>query len=294
MRGEARRLEADGDGEARLERQRRAVRLNTWIDGDTGMGRWSATWDPETMLRLENRLDAQVQALFHDAQPDGCPSDLFEKQSFLRATALLALLDGGGARLGRPEIVVVVDHTTTSSDKPTVDWGLPVEFPDESSTTCSDTAVVSTVMVRNGVIIDAPGELNLGRSTRLANRAQRRALGAVYATCAIPGCRVRYWRTKLHHVIWWRHGGRTDLDNLLPVCEQHHHNIHHDGWLTDAHPRPPTDHPIPRRNHHDHRPTHTRRGMRPGRPGSHRAGAGHSEPNRSLRADEYAGAHALG
>ena len=231
MRDEARRLETDGDAEARLERQRRAVRLNTWIDGDTGMGRWSATWDPDTMLRLENRLDAQVQALFHDTQPDGCPSDLLDKQAFLRATALLAILDGGGARLGRPEIVVVVDHTNPQPDgRPTVDWGLPVELPQRVLDDLFHTAVVSTVVVRNGVIIDAPGELNLGRSTRLANRAQRRALGAIYTTCAIPGCRVRYSRTKLHHVIWWRHLGRTDLDNLLPVCEQHHHNIHHDGW----------------------------------------------------------------
>jgi predicted restriction endonuclease len=65
----------------------------------------------------------------------------------------------------------------------------------------------------------------------LANRAQRRALGAVYATCAIPGCRVRYSRTKLHHVIWWRHGGRTDLENLLPTCEIHHQKLHNNGWL---------------------------------------------------------------
>jgi hypothetical protein len=34
----------------------------------------------------------------------------------------------------------------------------------------------------------------------------------------------------LHHVIWWRHDGLTDLDNLLPVCERHHHNIHHNSW----------------------------------------------------------------
>ena len=54
VRNDARRLEADGDGLQRLERQRRAIRLSTWIDKVTGMGRWSATWDPETMLRLEN------------------------------------------------------------------------------------------------------------------------------------------------------------------------------------------------------------------------------------------------
>ena len=230
MRAEARRVETDSDGLNRLERQRRAVRLNTWIDHDTGMGRWSATWDPETMVRLENRLDAQVQALFHDTQPEGCPSDLLEKQSFLRAHALLALLNGGGARLGRPEIVVVIDHTTTR-EQPVIDWGLPVDLPQRVLDDLYESAAVHTVVVRNGVIIDAPGELNLGRSSRLANRAQRRALGAMYATCAIPGCRVRYSRTKLHHVIWWEHGGMSDLDNFLPVCERHHHNIHHDGWL---------------------------------------------------------------
>ena len=87
------------------------------------------------------------------------------------------------------------------------------------------------VVVRNGVVIDAPGELNLGRTTRVANPAQRRALGALYATCAIPGCHVRYSRTKLHHVIWWYHDGRTDLCNLLPLCEHHHQNVHHDGWM---------------------------------------------------------------
>ncbi len=216
VRAETRRLERDGDGLERLERQRRAVRFNSWIDRQTGMGRWSATWDPETMVRLENLIDAKVQALFHDTQPANCPTDLLAKQSFLRAHAVLALLlEGGGSRLGRPEIVVVVDHTHPCPDgRPVIDWGLPVDLPDRVLADLYRVAKVCTVVVRNGVIIDAPGELNLGRSTRVANRAQRRALGALYATCAIPGCDVRYSRTKLHHVIWWRHDGRTDLNNL--------------------------------------------------------------------------------
>jgi hypothetical protein len=229
---QARRLERDSDGLERLERQRRAVRLDPWMDLHTGMGRWSATWDPETMVRLENLLDAKVQALFHDTQPANCPTDLLAKQSFLRAHALLALLLEGGCRLGRPEIVVVVDHTHPDRDgRPFVDWGLPVDLPDRVLDDLAKRARTFTVVVRNGVIIDAPGQLNLGRTTRIANRAQRRALGALYPTCAIPGCHLRYSRTKLHHVIWWRHQGLTDLDNLLPVCEHHHHNIHHDGWM---------------------------------------------------------------
>ena len=227
----ARRLERDSDGLERLERQRRAVRFDSWIDRHTGMGRWSATWDPETMVRLENLIDAKVQALFHDTQPANCPTDLLARQSFLRAHAVLALLNDGGCRLGRPEIVVVVDHTHPQPDgRPVIDWGLPVDLPDRVLDDLAGRAKTFTVVVRNGVIIDAPGELNLGRTTRIANRAQRRALGALYATCAIPGCQVRYSRTKLHHVVWWRHHGLTDLDNLLPLCERHHQNIHHDGW----------------------------------------------------------------
>ena len=232
VRDDVRRLERDGEADARLERQRRAIRLNTWLDRATGMGRWSATWDPETMVRLENRLDAQVQAMFHDRLPDGCPSDLLEKQAYLRALALLALLNGEGARVGRPEIIVVEDHTHPHADgSPTVDWGLPVDLPQRVLDDLYERADVYTIRVRNGVIIDAPGELNLGRSTRLANRAQRRALRALYSTCAIPGCCVRYSRTKLHHVIWWEHDGPTDLANLLPVCVVHHQNIHHNGWI---------------------------------------------------------------
>ena len=230
-RSEARRLEADGDGLERLERQRRAVRLLSWVDKATGMGHWSITWDPATFAVLEGRVDARVEALFHDTHPEGCPTDLLEKQSFLRAHALLALLVGQGARSGRPEIVVVEDHTNPQPDgRPSLDWGADVDLPHEYLEQLRPAAKVYTVTVRNGTVIDALGVLDLGRATRLANRAQKRALRGVYATCAIPGCCVRYSRTKLHHIIWWRHGGLTDLENLLPVCEVHHQKIHNNGW----------------------------------------------------------------
>ena len=42
---------------------------------------------------------------------------------------------------------------------------------------------------------------------------------------------MRYDRCKLHHITWWRHGGRTDLDNLLPVCSRCHTKIHQDGCI---------------------------------------------------------------
>ena len=97
-------------------------------------------------------------------------------------------------------------------------------------------ADVHTVVVRNGAIVHAPGRLNLGRTTRLANAAQRRALRAIYPRCAIPDCPVRFDLCKVHHVHWWRHGGRTDLENLAPVCVRHHTAIHDEGWIIEVGP----------------------------------------------------------
>ncbi|WP_234988496.1 hypothetical protein, partial [Agrococcus casei] len=33
-------------------------------------------------------------------------------------------------------------------------------------------------------------------------------------------------KSKAHHVRWWSHGGRTDLDNGINLCNFHHHQVH--------------------------------------------------------------------
>jgi hypothetical protein len=220
------------DGMARLERQRRATRLRTWTDAD-GMWCLSGRFDPVTGVQLAARLDTTIDALFAETTPDTCPTDPVEKQHHLRGLALAALVDGTGVgtRPGRPEYVVVIDTTQPDGNNgPTVDWGLPVEIPHRVLADLIGDGQVHPVVVRNGVVLHAPGNLDLARTTRLANRAQRRALRGLYATCAIPGCTVHYDRCKLHHITWWRHGGHTNLDNLIPVCARHHTKIHHDGW----------------------------------------------------------------
>jgi hypothetical protein len=98
-------------------------------------------------------------------------------------------------------------------------------------------ATLCTVITSDGQVVAAPGTLDLGRISRLANRAQRRALHALYPTCAVPGCRVDYRLCRLHHVRWWRHGGRTDLDNLVPLCGVHHRAVHDEGWTLQLGPR---------------------------------------------------------
>ncbi len=231
LRAEERRLATD-DGMSRLEQQRRAVRLHRRTDMQSGMNIFTLNVDPVTGLMLYNKIKAATEALFHDKTPDGCPTDPIEKHSFLQAHALLNLIEGKGIRMGAPEIIVVVDTTTPdpATGEPTVDWGLPVEIPHRVLLDLFGVADVHAVVVRNGVVLHAPGELNLGRTTRLANRAQRRALRATYATCAIPGCATRFDHCKIHHVKWWRNGGFTDLNNLLPICVRHHTLVHTGGW----------------------------------------------------------------
>ena len=226
---EAKRLQTD-DGMDRLERQRRATRLSTWVDPE-GMWNLRGRFDPVTGVKLAAKLDTAVETLFAETTPDTAPTDPIEKQHHLRALALARLLDGaGGTRPGRGEFIAVIDADAPGRPGPAVDWSIPVEIPARVLAQLAGDAEVTAVVVRNGVVLYAPGELDLGRRTRLANRAQRRALRGLYSTCGIPGCRVAYHRCQLHHVIWWRHGGRTDLANLIPICTVHHTKIHHDDW----------------------------------------------------------------
>jgi hypothetical protein len=230
VRDEARRLQV-ADGMDQLERQRRATSLRSWVDVD-GMWNLRGRFDPLTAVQFDARLAESVEALFATAVPDTCPSDPVAKQDHLRALALadLVLCGGSRAKAGRPEFVAVIDADAPMVAGPTVEFSIPIEVPWHVLAALAGDADVHTVVVRNGVVLHAPGNLNLGRTTRLANRAQRRALRGWYATCAIPGCATHYDRCVVHHVIWWRHDGRTDLDNLLPVCVRHHHKIHDAGW----------------------------------------------------------------
>ena len=64
------------------------------------------------------------------------------------------------------------------------------------------------------ITTDAGGVLLLGRTQRLANRAQRLALAARDGGCCFPDCtRPAAW-TEVHHVVAWAHGGPTDITNL--------------------------------------------------------------------------------
>jgi hypothetical protein len=80
------------------------------------------------------------------------------------------------------------------------------------------------------VVMDPDGKINLGRAQRSANGTQRRLLWLRDEGCRFPGCdRPPGW-CEAHHIVWWEHGGPTDLDNLCLLCSHHHHLCHEGGF----------------------------------------------------------------
>jgi hypothetical protein len=73
--------------------------------------------------------------------------------------------------------------------------------------------------------------LDLGREQRLFDRYQRIAMAQQFGGCATESCdRPPSW-TEAHHRRPWHQGGRTDLDDGLPLCPPHHHMADHpDSW----------------------------------------------------------------
>lgn len=76
--------------------------------------------------------------------------------------------------------------------------------------------------------------LYVGRAARLVSRELFRALVVRDRGCVVQGCHRRPAQCAAHHVEHWAEGGRTDLDNVVLLCHQHHHD-HHDRGLELQH-----------------------------------------------------------
>lgn len=242
-------IEAD-DGRSRLERQKAATRLRQWTDRRTGMVHLSGQFDPESGLVLASALQQRLEAIFHAAHPPAAPDDPLERQDFLRAHALLSLIRGENRSSGAPEFIVVIDEETLLRGRHAasrVDCGRGIHLPVTTIREMAGRArFVPVVLNGKGVVIrqgrpvatldqlrdslTSPVSLRAGRTRRFATRDQRRALRAMYRHCAIDGCQVHVSNTEPHHLTEWEHGGRTDIELLVPVCRHHHDLLHARSW----------------------------------------------------------------
>ncbi|MBI1350813.1 MAG: DUF222 domain-containing protein [Actinomycetales bacterium] len=75
-----------------------------------------------------------------------------------------------------------------------------------------------------GCIIDA------GRGRYAISDTQRRLIALRDGTCRFPGCTRPAEGCEIDHARAYDSGGRTDLDNLGPLCKHHHQLKTHGGW----------------------------------------------------------------
>jgi hypothetical protein len=91
-----------------------------------------------------------------------------------------------------------------------------------------DAAVVAVVRTSLGpTMVGEP--LRLGRKTRKISPGLRRALRIRDGGCQHPGCHRRR-HLEAHHVVHWKDGGPTNLENLVSVCRYHHMRVHEGGF----------------------------------------------------------------
>jgi hypothetical protein len=100
--------------------------------------------------------------------------------------------------------------------------GTPIS-PDTVRRLACDAAIIPMVLGSRGEV------LNQGRRIYLPTMAQRHAVSIRDRHCAFPGCRRPAKWTEVHHIIPFP-TGPTDLDNLLLLCDKHHHLVHEGHW----------------------------------------------------------------
>ncbi|WP_206448188.1 DUF222 domain-containing protein [Agrococcus sp. KRD186] len=221
------------------ERQRAMRSLKLWQRAD-GMWPLEALFTPEAGSELKAMLDAltgpRVRVRFRDDADSAEQQEPVDDRSIeqRRHDALLGIVRAQAASGKAPtvggEVPRLVFNVTEEAFEA---YRRGLEHPDRTLQIEHTGALVpiETVdrllcdAVVQRAVVSASGEvLDLGRTKRDFNRAQRRALAKQYGGCANCGAPASW--CEAHHVLWWVRGGPTDLKNGLLLCSHCHHEVH--------------------------------------------------------------------
>jgi hypothetical protein len=189
------RFGADGGG---------AIVGNFVLPGQAGLEfaqaiRTAATWDGAGDNRSSNEKHADA---------------LFEIAAFYNKNH-----DVPGTPRHQPHIELSLDASTLHDTPMATDVDGHIVDPVVTDTLLCHCAMHQLLRERHLV-------LAYGRAQYTAPKPLFRAVAARDGGCRFPGCDRPVRFCDAHHIRHWRHGGTTDLDNLVLLCSRHHQLVH--------------------------------------------------------------------
>jgi hypothetical protein len=188
-----------------LDRQRRNSSVKRWVDKITGMHHTHLELDPIRDSQLWSIVNAHLSSNVQNDANAKTPWMQMQVDAFVSAATGATVTSSEADELAHerrvPEIMVLTDYRTLVEGLHELsicetDDGVPLPVSTVRRL-CCDAEIIPMMLGTDGVPLDA------GRSVRTANRQQRRALRAMYRTCAHPDCTVAFSACKAHHIRWW-------------------------------------------------------------------------------------------
>ena len=130
------------------------------------------------------------------------------------------------------EGIVNIDGTAPiGGAAPVNGTGPPSPTTTEPAPTAAATARIAALAA---LLFDGPRiPLAVGRTSRTATPAQRKALAARDGGCIIPGCQIPAENCQSHHIQDWADGGPSDINNLALLCWTHHRQVDLNMWTIE-------------------------------------------------------------
>jgi hypothetical protein len=193
-----------GDGTTRIQGRlpdAAAHRLATYLDAFTSPRQHASSGHVESPGPIERRRGEAFCALLEHLDPERLPDHGGDATTVM----VTVTLDQLRAELSTAGVI--------SSDD------LRISAGELRRLACS-AGIVPVVLGGRSEVLD------LGRTSRLFSRAQRKAMRLRDRRCRARGCSVPATWCEAHHLRPWASGGATDLDDGVLLCSFHHHRAH--------------------------------------------------------------------
>ena len=199
---------------AETDHEARSVRFND------GCRTVTAQLPPESYVSVKSRLETRAREL---------PSDGETRWDQRLCDVYVEIFgsDGTTPQGASPYVVVVHAALETLADESSALAGELERDGLISAETVRRLACDATMIV--ALDDDLGHTMYEGRARRFPTASQRREVMRRDRHCRFPGC-ANVTFTNVHHIKPWGSGGRTDLENLVLMCQHHHYRLHSSGW----------------------------------------------------------------